>query len=142
MSAAKAGDSVRVHYTGTLDDGTVFDSSVGNDPLIFTLGGGEVIEGFDQAVVGMQVGESKTITLPPEQAYGSREETLIQTVARDQVNLGVEPEVGMEVSMQTGEGAVIPLMITGVTDTSVTFDANHPLAGEVLKFELTLVEIG
>lgn len=142
MSAAKAGDSVRVHYTGTLDDGTVFDSSVGNDPLLFTLGGGEVIEGFDQAVVGMQVGESKTITLPPEQAYGSREETLIQTVARDQVNLGVEPEVGMEVSMQTAEGAVIPLMITGVTDTSVTFDANHPLAGEVLKFELTLMEIG
>jgi len=142
MATAKAGDSVKVHYTGTLDDGTIFDSSVGGDPLGFTLGSGEVIEGFEKAVLGMTVGESRTVTIAPEQAYGPRVDSLIQTVAREQVNLGTDPEIGMEVSMQTSDGTVIPLMITGVTETTVTFDANHPLAGEALKFELSLVEIG
>jgi peptidylprolyl isomerase len=142
MDRAKAGDSVKVHYTGTLDDGTVFDSSTGGEPLVFTLGGGQVIEGFEQAVIGMNVGESKKITIPPDQAYGDRTDALVQTVAREQVNLGVDPERGMEVSMQTADGTVIPLMITEVTDATVTFDANHPLAGESLSFELTLVAIG
>ncbi|HZS07694.1 MAG TPA: peptidylprolyl isomerase [Blastocatellia bacterium] len=142
MAAAKTGDSVKVHYTGTLDDGTVFDSSADQEPLGFTLGSGEVIEGFENAVIGMEVGESKTITVPPDQAYGPHTDALVQTVARDQVRLGVEPEVGMAIEMQTPDGAVIPLLITAVTDTTLTFDANHPLAGEQLRFELTLVEIG
>jgi len=141
MATAKAGDSVRVHYTGTLDDGTVFDSSTGGEPLAFTLGSGQVIEGFDHAVMGMNVGESKKITIQPDQAYGDRVDALVQTVARNQVNLGVEPEPGMEVSMQTSDGTVIPLLITEVTEAAVTFDANHPLAGETLNFDLTLVEI-
>ena len=142
MAAAKTGDSVKVHYTGTLDDGTVFDSSVGSEPLAFTLGSGEVIEGFEGAILGMQAGESKVVEIPPDEAYGERSEALVQTVERDQVNLGVEPETGMEVEMQTADGSAIPLLITAVNDTTITFDANHPLAGERLKFELTLVEIG
>ncbi len=141
MAAAKTGDSVKVHYTGTLDDGTVFDSSVGNEPLEFTLGSGQVIEGFEGAILGMQVGESKVVEIPPDQAYGERSDALVQVVARDQVNLGVEPETGMEVEMQTDDGSSIPLLITAISDTTITFDANHPLAGEQLKFELTLVEI-
>ncbi len=142
MATAKAGDNVKVHYTGTLDDGTVFDSSTGGEPLAFTLGSGQVIEGFEKAVMGMNEGESKTITIPPDQAYGDRVDTLVQTVPRNQVNLGVDPEPGMEVSMQTADGSTIPLLITEVTDTTVTFDANHPLAGESLRFDLTLVAIG
>jgi peptidylprolyl isomerase len=142
MVAAKTGDSVKVHYTGTLDDGTVFDSSVGSEPLAFILGSGEVIEGFEGAILGMQAGESKVVEIPPDEAYGERSEALVQTVERDQVNLGVEPETGMEVEMQTADGSSIPLLITAVNDTTITFDANHPLAGERLKFELTLVEIG
>ena len=141
MAAAKTGDSVKVHYTGTLDDGTVFDSSVGNEPLEFTLGSGQVIKGFEGAILGMQVGESKVVEIPPDQAYGERSDALVQVVARDQVNLGVEPETGMEVEMQTDDGSSIPLLITAISDTTITFDANHPLAGEQLKFELTLVEI-
>lgn len=141
MAAAKSGDNVRVHYTGSLTDGTVFDSSVGHDPLAFTLGGGEVIEGFDQGVQGMQIGETRTITIAAAQAYGERSESLVQTVERAHLNLGADPEVGMELAMQAPDGSAIPLLITEVTDTTITLDANHPLAGESLKFEITLVEI-
>ena len=141
MSAAKQGDTVKVHYTGKLDDGTVFDSSEGREPLSFTIGNHEVIDGFDQAVSGMQIGETKGIVIPPDQAYGERNEGFVQTVARDQIQLGVEPELGMEVEMRTPDGTVIPLLICEVTDTTVTLDANHPLAGENLHFDLTLVEI-
>jgi peptidylprolyl isomerase len=139
--AAKSGDSVRVHYTGTLTDGTIFDSSAGGDPLGFKLGEGEVIEGFDTGVMGMQPGETKKVVIAPAQAYGERSDSLVQTVPRDQLNLGAEPEVGMELAMQAPDGTAIPLLITEVTDSTITLDANHPLAGEQLHFEITLVEI-
>lgn len=139
--AAKKGDAVAVHYTGRLDDGTVFDSSEGNDPLAFTLGRGEVIEGFDQGVLGMEVGENKQIIIPAEQAYGEHNEGLVQTVARDQINLSVEPEVGMQIEMRTPDGTVIPLTISELSESAVTLDANHPLAGEQLHFDVRLVDI-
>ena len=141
MSAVKNGDTVKVHYTGKFDTGEVFDSSEGADPLAFTVGAGEVIPGFDQALLGMQIGETKDVVIAPEQAYGNRVEELEQTIDRSQFNLtGVEPEVGMAIEMRTPQGD-IPLIITELTDTTVTLDANHPLAGESLHFSLTLVEI-
>lgn len=141
MAAAKSGDNVRVHYTGTLTDGTIFDTSAGGDLLGFKLGGGEVIEGFDTGVMGMQLGETKKVVIAPAHAYGERSDSLVQTVPRDQLNLGAEPEVGMELTMQAPDGTAIPLLITEVTDSTITLDANHPLAGEQLHFEITLVEI-
>jgi peptidylprolyl isomerase len=141
MSTVKNGDTVKVHYTGKLDSGEVFDSSEGADPLAFTVGVGEVIPGFDQALLGMQVGETKDVVILPEQAYGNRIEELVQTIDRSQFNLGgAEPEVGMHIEMRTPQGD-IPLTITELTDTTVTLDANHLLAGETLHFSLTLVEI-
>jgi peptidylprolyl isomerase len=141
MAIVKNGDTVKVHYTGKFDNGEVFDSSEGSEPLSFTVGAGQVIPGFDQALVGMETGETKDIVVPPEQAYGERIEELVQTINREQFQLGdVQPEVGMGIEMQTPQGN-IPLVITGLNDTSVTLDANHPLAGESLHFALTLVEI-
>lgn len=141
MSTVKNGDTVKVHYTGKFDTGEVFDSSEGAEPLAFTVGAGQVIPGFDQALVGMQVGETKDLIIEPEQAYGERIEELVQTIDRSQFNLsGVEPEIGMGIEMQTPQGS-IPLVITDLTETTVTLDANHPLAGEPLHFSLRLVEI-
>lgn len=140
MSTVKIGDAVKVHYTGTLDDGQVFDSSDGRDPFAFTVGAGQVIPGFDQALVGMQVGETKDVVIPPARAYGERNEEWVLTVDRSQFPLEGEPELGMPVEMHTPDGA-IPLVITEVTDATVTLDANHPLAGEELRFALTLVEV-
>lgn len=141
MSSVKSGDTVKVHYTGKFDNGEMFDTSEGSDPLTFKVGGGQVIPGFDAALLGMQIGETKNIVIPPEQAYGMRQEELVQTITRDQFRLnGVEPEVGMAIEMHTPDGS-IPLVITELTDASVTLDANHPLAGEELHFALTLVEI-
>jgi len=142
MSTVKNGDTVKVHYTGKFDTGEVFDSSEGAEPLAFTVGAGQVIPGFDQALLGMQIGETKDVVIEPEQAYGSRVEELVQTIDRNQFNLsGVEPEVGMTIEMHTPQGDEIPLIITDLTDATVTLDANHPLAGEPLHFSLTLVEI-
>lgn len=141
MAVVKGGDTVKVHYTGTFDNGEMFDTSEGAEPLEFQVGGGQVIPGFDTALVGMQIGETKNIVIPPEQGYGVRQEELVQTIDRKQFNLGgAEPEVGMAIEMHTPQGS-IPLVITNLTDTTVTLDANHPLAGEELHFALTLVEI-
>ena len=142
MSAVQSGDNVKVHYTGKFDNGEVFDSSEGGDPLAFTVGAGQVIPGFDQALLGMQIGETKNVVIPAGEAYGEREEGLVQTIRRDQFRLGdVEPAVGMALEMRTPDGQGIPMVITDVTETSVTLDANHPLAGETLHFDLQLVEI-
>ena len=141
MTQAKAGDTVRIHYTGTLDDGTEFDSSAGRDPLEFALGGGQVIPGFDSAVDGMTVGESKTVTIEPEQAYGQRHEQLIQQVPRDVLPDDVEPAVGMHLQSQSPEGHVMNLVVTEVDDATITVDGNHPLSGQALTFEIELVEI-
>ena len=141
MTQAKSGDTVRIHYTGTLDDGTQFDSSSGRDPLEFALGGGQVIPGFDSAVDGMSVGESKTVTIEPEQAYGQRHEQLVQQVSRSALPDDMEPEVGMHLQSQSPDGHVMNLVITEVDDETITVDGNHPLSGQALTFDIELVEI-
>jgi peptidylprolyl isomerase len=132
---AKAGDKVKVDYTGKLTDGTVFDSSVGKTPLEFTVGDGNMIKGFDAAVVGMKVGESKTVTLSPDLAYGQRVPDI--TINRSQLDPSIKPVVGGTIQNSSGATAVI----TGVTDTSITIDTNGPLAGKTLIFEIKLISI-
>lgn len=141
MTTAKMGDTVKVHYTGTLDDGTVFDSSIESEPLEFTLGSGAIIPGFEQAVMGMTPGESKTETIPTEQAYGPYQEAMVIRVERSQFPPDVEPQIGQQLEIQHASGQLIPVIITEVSDTDVILDANHPLAGEALTFEIQLVAI-
>lgn len=136
--AAKDGDVVHVMYTGKLEDGTVFDSNVGNDPLEFTVGGGKMITGFDRAVVGMKVGESKTVTIPPEEAYGVYDGDNIITLNINELPEGTVPEVGMRMQSYTGDGGVISWTIIAVDDTTVTL---RTLVGQTLIFEIELVEI-
>jgi peptidylprolyl isomerase len=137
---AKKGDTVQVHYTGQLADGEVFDSSEGGEPLQFKVGAGEVIQGFDEGVVGMNVGDKKQLDIESGDAYGERNEALINTIPRDGLNLDIEPEVGMSLLMQLPDGNQIPVAITGVTPDSITLDANHPLAGQRLIFAVTRVK--
>jgi peptidylprolyl isomerase len=141
MTTAKSGDTVRIHYTGTLDDGTEFDSSSGRDPLEFALGGGQVIPGFDSAVDGMAVGENKTVTIPPGEAYGERHEQLVQEVPKSALPDEIDPAVGMHLQSRSPEGQVMNLVVTEVADASITVDGNHPLAGQALTFDIELVEI-
>lgn len=141
MESAKAGDTVRIHYTGTLEDGTQFDTSAGRDPLEFSLGEGEVIAGFEEAVDGMAVGESKTIKIEPEQAYGPRREQLVQDVPRKQLPNDLQPAVGMQLRAQREDGEPMQFVVTEVTEEAITVDGNHPLAGQPLKFEIELVAI-
>jgi len=141
MSQAKSGDNVKIHYTGTLEDGTEFDSSAGREPLAFALGTGQVITGFDNAVDGMTVGESKTVTIPANEAYGDRHEQLVQQVPKTALPEDMKPEVGMQLQSQSPEGQVMNLVVTDVEEESITVDANHPLAGQALTFAIELVEI-
>jgi len=141
MTQAKSGDTVRIHYTGTLDDGTEFDSSSGREPLEFALGGGQVIPGFDSAVDGMAIGESKSVTIEPDQAYGTRHEQLVQEVPKSALPQEIAPAVGMQLQSQSPEGQVMNLVITEVADETITVDGNHPLAGQTLTFAIELVEI-
>jgi peptidylprolyl isomerase len=140
MSAtAKDGDRVRVHYTGRLEDGQVFDSSRGGEPLEFTVGAGEVIPGFDEAVRGMAVGETKTVEIETEDAYGPRRDGLVATIERERAQFPVEPQVGMSLALPLQDGNQIEVVVTEVTPEHVTIDGNHPLAGEKLIFDLELV---
>lgn len=141
MSQAKSGDTVRIHYTGTLEDGTQFDSSAGRDPLEFALGSGQVIAGFDTAVDGMSVGESKSVTIPPEEAYGERHDQLVQQVPKSALPDEIDPAVGMQLQSRSPEGQVMNLVVTEVDEQSITVDGNHPLAGHNLNFDIELVEI-
>ena len=141
MATAKSGDTVRIHYTGTLDDGTQFDSSSGREPLEFALGGGQVIPGFDSAVDGMTVGENKNVTIAPDDAYGQRHEQLVQRVPRDILPEDMEPAVGMQLQSQSPDGQTMNLIVTEVLEETITVDANHPLAGQALTFAIELVEI-
>jgi peptidylprolyl isomerase len=141
MTQAKSGDTVRIHYTGKLSDGTEFDSSSGREPLEFSLGAGQVIPGFDNAVDGMSVGESKTVTIPPEQAYGQKHEQLVQDVPKSALPDDIKPEVGMRLQSQTPDGQTLHLVVTEVEAEKITVDGNHPLAGEDLTFDIELVEI-
>jgi len=141
MTQAKSGDTVRIHYSGTLSDGTQFDSSEGREPLEFALGAGAVIPGFEKAVEGMAVGENKSVTIEPDDAYGPRHDQLVQQVPNSALPEDVEPAVGMQLQGQSPEGQVMNLTVTGIEDDAITVDANHPLAGEALKFDIELVEI-
>jgi peptidylprolyl isomerase len=141
MAKAKHGDTVRVHYTGTLKDGTTFDSSRQRDALEFEIGAGVVIPGFEQAVEGMAPGETRTETLSPEQAYGPHEQEMTMKVERSRIPAGLELQVGQQFQVKGPDGTASEVTITELTETSVTLDANHPLAGKDLSFEIELVEI-
>ncbi|MCP5089958.1 MAG: peptidylprolyl isomerase [Gammaproteobacteria bacterium] len=141
MSQAKSGDTVRIHYTGTLDDGTEFDSSAGREPLEFSLGGGQVIPGFDSAVDGMAIGDSKTVTISPDDGYGPRHEQLVQQVPKSTLPEDIEAAVGMQLQSQTPDGQIMNLVVVEVAEESITLDANHPLSGQALTFAIELVEI-
>lgn len=141
MSQAKSGDTVKIHYTGKLQDGTVFDSSEGNDPLEFTIGGGQVIPGFDEAVNEMSKGENKTVTIPVDKAYGPRNEELVMTAPIDQVPPDLNPEVGQQLQLGGPNGEMMVVKVVEVNDQHIKLDANPPLAGQDLTFDIELVEI-
>jgi len=141
MAKAKSGDRVKVHYTGSLDDGTVFDASANRPPLEFTIGEGQLIAGFEQAVIGMNPGESTKEKIPVKDAYGPYSDEMVLVADRKELPEGLDPEVGQMLQMHEPDGGIIILRVTGVTDTSVTLDANHPLAGCDLNFDIELVEI-
>lgn len=164
MLLAKNGDRVRVHYTGTLEDGTVFDSSeaaqeescgcdcsssggcgtgsdCGCDPLEFVVGEGNVIPGFEKAVIGLAVGSSTKVTIPADEAYGQRHEQMVAVVERSELGEGVEPIEGQHLEVVLQDGSSMPVLITEVTDSTITIDGNHPLAGRDLTFDIKLVEI-
>jgi peptidylprolyl isomerase len=140
MRQATNGDTVRVHYTGTLDDGTEFDSSAEREPIEVTIGSGQVIAGFDQALVGMTEGEAKDVTLEPEGAYGEHEPQLVHVVERERIPPEIDLEIGTALLSNDQEGNRIRLVVVDLDDEKATLDANHPLAGKSLNFELKLVE--
>jgi FKBP-type peptidyl-prolyl cis-trans isomerase 2 len=142
MQQAKRGDTVSVHYKGTLDDGTVFDSSEDGEPISFTIGSGQVIPGFETAVDGMSVGDAKTEKIESENAYGPRRDELVFRVGREQLPDGEEVEVGDVLRLGFPDGTSAAVQVADMDDASLTLDANHPLAGKDLTFELKLVSIG
>ena len=141
MQKPQAGNTVRVHYIGTLEDGTQFDSSRGAEPLEFAMGQGQLIAGFENAVAGLSTGESCTVTLTPDQAYGESNPDMVQQVARELMPEGVELEPGMVLQGQAGDGRVDNFTVVSLSEETVTLDANHPLAGKTLTFEIELVAI-
>ncbi len=141
MSEAKQGDTVHVHYTGRLADGTTFDSSKDRDPLELTLGQGAVIPGFEKAIEGMTVGDQKTAKIPVDEAYGPRRDELVMDVPRTQLPDGMDPKPGEQLRMQTPDGQAVPVVVADTSDEAVKIDANHPLAGKDLTFDLLLVKI-
>lgn len=141
MTQAKKGDTVKVHYTGALDDGTVFDSSNGRDPLEFTVGEGAVIQGLEEAVEGMSPGEEKTVKVGADRAYGPHHEEMVVDVERKRIPSDIKPEVGLKLQISREDGKISPVTVTGVTEEKVTLDANHPLAGKDLTFEIKLLDV-
>jgi FKBP-type peptidyl-prolyl cis-trans isomerase 2 len=141
MNTAKIGDKVSVHYTGKLKDGSTFDSSEGREPLVFTVGSGQVIKGFDDAVLNMQPGDKKTVEIAEEQAYGEYNEEMLMEFPISELPADLNPEEGMELQMGDDQGNIFNVVIAEVNDTTVVLDANHPLAGEDLIFEIELIEI-
>ena len=141
MAQAKQGDTVRVHYTGTLDDGTMFDTSADREPLEFTIGGGQVIVGFDIAVLDMAPGEKRVSVIPALEAYGEHSLELVTDVDRERFPADMELEIGQQLQVGLPDNQQAIVMIVDISDTAVTLDANHPLAGQQLTFDIELVEI-
>ncbi len=141
MTQAKTGDTVKVHYTGTLDDGTTFDSSADREPLAFTLGDKQMIPGFENAVLGMAVDESKTFKIPSDEAYGPHHDERVIEVDRSQVPADMKIEVGQQLEMASQDGQKVIVIVKELTDEKIIMDANHPLAGQDLNFEIKLVQI-
>ena len=141
MAEAKDGSRVRLHYTGTLKDGTQFDSSKGRDPLEFEVGAGQVIPGFDDAVRGLSAGDTKTFQVAPAEAYGERREELVGEIDNDQLPDGMTVAVGQQLEMAQPDGESMVVNVTAVGEESFTVDANHPLAGQALIFEIEVVEV-
>jgi len=139
--AIKQGDTIKVDYTGTLEDGKVFDTSEGKQPLEFEVGAGKIIPGFDKAVIGMEKGQEKDISIKPEDAYGQPREELKKEIPRSSLPQGQEPKVGMGLMMNTPQGQQFPARISKVTDDKVTIDLNHPLAGKTLNFKIKIVDV-
>jgi peptidylprolyl isomerase len=142
MTLAKNGDTVTVHYTGTLADGSIFDSTAGEEPMVFTLGDGELIEGFEEAILNMSVGEKKTVTLAPEKAYGERDEEMVIEVPRTEMPADLDLEVGDELEVTDEDDEPMLVTVSQLSEETVTLDGNPPLAGETLTFEIELVAIG
>lgn len=141
MTQAKSGDTVKIHYIGKLVDGTVFDTSSNKDPLQFTVGNGQVIPGFDEAVTGMAVGETKTAEIPCHKAYGPRNDNLILVVDKKQVPPELKPEVGQRLEVGSPSGELLTVTVIEISEENITLDANPPLAGEDLTFDIELLEI-
>lgn len=141
MSKVKDGNTVKVHYTGSLEDGSVFDSSENKEPLEFTLGSGQIIPGFEKAVEGMAKGDTTKVTIPSDEAYGEVRDDLVIAVSKDNLPDDVTPEVGMQLQLNQPDGQTVPVRITDIKEEEVTLDANHPLAGEDLVFEIEVVEV-
>jgi peptidylprolyl isomerase len=141
MAQAIVGDTVKVHYNGRLDNGFLFDSSEGADPLELELGSGRFIPGFEEAIVGMSPGESKTVLIPPEKAYGKYCEDRVVKLDKKDFPEDVIPAEGMTLEICASNGVMVPVQVTDISETTVTLDANHPLSEQILTFEITLVEI-
>ena len=141
MAQAKTGDTVKVHYTGKLDDGTIFDTSADREPLQFTIGERQLIPDFEQAVVGMNPGESKTIQIPSDNAYGPHHEEMTMVIDRSEFPKDVEPQVDQRLQVSQADGQAFAVTVTAVSEAEVTLDANHPLAGQDLTFDIQLTEI-
>lgn len=141
MSTIENGNTVKVHYKGTLDSGEVFDSSEGRDPLEFTMGAGQLIPGFEKAIMGLKVGDSTTTNIPSAEAYGEHNPEMTITVPKEQLPEGMEPVVGMQLQLNQENGQPVPCQIAKIEGEEITIDANHPLAGKDLTFEIEVVEI-
>jgi peptidylprolyl isomerase len=137
----KDGDTVRVNYIGTLEDGSIFDTSAGHEPLEFTLGEGKIIPGFEEAVKGMEIGQSKTVTIPAKEAYGQHRDDLVVEIKREELPEGLNPEIKQQLQMRQTDGRAIVAIVTDVSESTITVDANHPLTGKDLTFQIELVEI-
>ena len=141
MRKVEKGNTVRVHYTGKFENGEIFDTSVNRTPLEFIVGNGQVIKGFDEAVIGMKIGEKKTVNIPFEEAYGPHMDELVFTFEKQSLPESLNPEIGQKLQLVTGDGKRVNVTIIAVSETDITLDANHPLAGKNLVFEIELVEI-
>lgn len=141
MEEAQIGNRVSVHYTGKLKSGEVFDSSKDRDPLEFTLGNKELLAGFEEGVIGMKPGESKTVTLEPEQAFGDRREDLLLKLPKREFPQNITPSVGLQLNLSNASGASMTVVITDVDEESVTLDGNHPMAGQTVVFDIELLEV-